>query len=287
MTRIAFLGLGAMGARMAHRLLDAGHQLRVWNRSPQRADALVAAGAVRADSPREAVQGVELAISMVRDDDASRAVWLDPQLGALQGLSPGSLALECSTLSVGWVRELAAGLGDRGVGFLDAPLAGSRPQAEAGQLIFLVGGESDHLERARPVLEVLGGAIHPVGENGAGATVKLMVNALFGTQLALLGELLGFAERQGVDPGRAVKALGATPVCSPAAKLAAGAMLAGQWAPAFPVELVAKDFGLLAASAGAVGASVPVGEATGEVYRAAERAGYGGDNITGVVRLYR
>lgn len=286
MTRVAFLGLGAMGSRMAAKLIEVGHDVTVWNRTPDRGGALAAQGATVRSSPRAAAEGAAVVFSMVRDDAASAAVWLDEARGALGGLAAEAVAVECSTLSLEHVRSLAEAFAARGRAFLDAPLAGSRPQAEAGQLIFFVGGPMAALERVRPLLEVMGGAAHHAGEAGAGAAVKLMVNALFGVQLAVLGELIGFAGKAGLDPARAMEILGATPVCSPAAKGAAGAMLAGAFAPAFPIDLVAKDFGLVAQSAQAVAAEVPVSAAAGDVFRQGVAQGLGADNITGIVQLY-
>ncbi len=285
MTRIAVLGLGAMGSRMAARLIDAGFQVTVWNRTPARADTLVERGATVAGSPGEAADGADVVLSMVRDDAASRRVWLDD--GALSALKPGAVGLECSTLSVPFVRELARAFDEADRAFLDAPLAGSRPQAEAGQLIFLAGGHADTVDRVRPVLDPLAAAVHHAGHHGAGATVKLMVNALFGAQLGLMAELTGFAEKSGVDPTSAIEIIGATPVCSPAARVGAQAMLAGAWAPAFPIDLVAKDFALLERSAADASASVPLSDCAGMVYTGGVERGFGGDNITGIVQLYR
>lgn len=287
MTKIAFLGVGAMGARMAQRLLDAHFTLSVWNRSQPAADVFVASDARVAQTPKEAVQGADIIISMVRDDKASEAVWLAPQTGAIEGLANGAIAIEASTLTPGWVRTLAKRVTETGASLLDAPVAGSRPQAEAGQLIFMVGGERSVLDTVRPVLDVMGGAVHHAGAAGAGATVKLMINGLFGTQLAVLAELLGFCERAGIPPDRAIEILGSTPVCSPAAKLAAQAMLAGQWAAAFPMDLVAKDFRLIAQAVRDADGEAPVSETVKTVYETAVEKGLGEDNITGVIQLYR
>ncbi|MDD9909217.1 MAG: NAD(P)-dependent oxidoreductase [Ahrensia sp.] len=286
MTNIAFLGLGAMGSRMAKRLIDAGHRVTVWNRNPNATEPLVEAGAIAAETPRQAAVGADFVIAMVRDDDASRSVWCDAETGAIGGLSDSAVAIECSTLTPQWVRKLADKVAGAGAAFLDAPLAGSRPQAEAGKLIFMVGGTDEHLSSAHPILDSMGGAVHHAGDVGSGATVKLMVNALFGSQLAMMGELIGFAAKSDIDPERAMEIIGSTPVCSLAAKLSAGAMLAGQWMPAFPIDLVAKDFGLAKSSAETVGAQMPLTEATGETYQKAAGAGYAKDNITGIVQLY-
>ena len=285
--RIAFLGLGAMGSRMTQRLLEAGHQVTVWNRTHEAAAALVPSGAALAATPAEAARRTDVVLAMVRDDEASRSVWLDPEAGALAALPQSAIAVDCSTLSVPHVRDLAATFAAKDRAFLEAPLAGSRPQAESGQLIFFAGGDADHLQSVMPLLETLGGAVHHAGDAGAGATVKLMVNALFGSQLASLAELITFAEKNGMDPTTAVEILAATPVCGPAAKLAANAMLAGSFAPAFPIELVDKDFDLIGASAAKAQAPIPMSAASGAVYKQAVAAGLGSLNITGIVQLHR
>jgi 3-hydroxyisobutyrate dehydrogenase len=181
--RVAILGLGAMGSRMASRLIDAGLAVTVWNRTPAVAEALARTGARSAATPQAAALGAEVVISMVYDDEASRSVWLDPDDGALGGMSAGGLGIECSTLSPAHVVRLHEAAAAHGVAFLDAPLAGSRPQAEAGQLIFMVGGAVADVTRAEPVLLAMGSAVHRAGEAGAGSVVKLMVNTLFGSQL--------------------------------------------------------------------------------------------------------
>ena len=286
MTRIAVLGLGAMGSRMAARLLAAGHEVSVYNRTPERGAELEARGARLAATPREAGVGAEVVIAMLRDDAASRAVWLDPETGALAGLGEGALAIESSTLTPGWVRDLAPVVAEAGGRFLEAPVAGSRPQAEAGQLIHFLGGQAEAVEAARPVLETLGGARHHVGPAGAAAVVKLAVNALFGVQVAAVAEVLGLFRKAGLDAEAAAAVLGETPVMSPAAKGAAGLMLAGNFAPLFPIDLVEKDFGYVAEAAAAADAELPTAEAVRRVYARAKAEGLGGDNIVGVARLF-
>lgn len=287
MAEIGWLGTGAMGVRMAARLMAAGHRLRVWNRTAERCTPLVEAGATLAKTPRAAAAGAEAVFSMVRDDAASAAVWLDPEAGALAALGPEAIGIECSTLSHAGMARLHHAAAAAETGFLDAPVAGSRPQAEAGALIFLVGGADAPLARARPLLERLGGETHHAGGPGAGAVVKLMVNALFGAQAAMMGELIGFAEKAGLDPSRAVEILTATPVASPAAKGVANAMLTRAFAPAFPIELVDKDFALVTETAAAFGAETPLSAAARAVFARAVGAGFGADNITGVVQLHR
>lgn len=283
MTKIAFLGLGAMGSRMAARLIAAGHEVTVWNRTML---SETVAGASVAGTPRAAAMGAEVVISMVRDDAASRDVWLDAKSGALAGMSSGAIGIEASTVTPEHARSLHAAAAAKGVAFLDSPLAGSRPQAEAGQLVFMAGGAADDLARVEPVLLAMGGALHHAGAAGAGATVKLMLNSLFGAQLAIMGELIGLARKAGIDPVRAVEIIGATPVASPAVKVAAGAMLNRAFAPAFPIDLVEKDFALTLSAAAAVQAPTPVVAAVREVFAAAKTEGLGHLNITGIAQRY-
>lgn len=286
MKNIAVLGTGAMGSRMARGLLKAGNRVVIWNRTKERARPLLDQGAVWADTAKAAALGADYVLSMVRDDQAARDVWLDPTSGALTALTPESVALECSTLSVPFFKELALAFVEQNKTLVDAPLAGSRPQAEAGQLIFFVGGPSDTVERLRSVLEPLAGAIHHTGEQGSGVVVKLMVNALFGAQLGVIAELIGFAQKTGINVSQGVEILSATPVCSPAAKIAANAMVNRVWNPAFPIDLVAKDFELLTRSAQLNNASLPLGDALKTLYSKGVEQGLAEDNITGIVQLY-
>lgn len=281
--RITFLGLGAMGQRMAKRLIDAGHHVTAWNRSPAPASLLQSQGARIAVSPREAVEGAEVVISMVFDDGASRSVWLDPVHGAAYGLAANTLAIECSTLTPALIEELGAALAARSVAFVDAPLAGSRPQAEAGQLIFMAGGDAAHIERAAPVLMAMGSAVHHIGNTGSGAWLKLSVNALFATQEVAMAEQLALLRGAGIDLQRALSALKAMPVTSPAAVGAASLMLAGNFAPQAPVDLIAKDIGYALASSPQ---RLPLTESVASRLAAAHQADLGGENLVAVAKLY-
>lgn len=286
MSRIAFLGLGAMGSRMAARLVAAGHELTVWNRSPQAAEPFRLAGAAVAGTPRDAVAHAEIVISMVFDDAASRAIWLDRPSGALWGLDSGALAIESSTLTPAWLLELDTQLAARGVALIDAPVAGSRMQAEAGQLVFMAGGATEMIERARPALVPLGAALHHAGPLGSGAWLKLAVNALFAAQVASMAELLAILDAAGVDSGRALAALKTMPVTSMAASGAGALMLARNYAPQAPVDLIVKDLGYALRSAEGVGTALPVANAVAQRFLAASAAGFGHENLVAVAKLH-
>jgi 3-hydroxyisobutyrate dehydrogenase len=287
MQRIAFLGLGAMGSRMAAHLIKAGHAVTVWNRGTKKAEPLVALGAKIAGTPNAAAANANIVISMLRDDDASRQVWTSADTGAMPAMRKGALAIECSTLTVEHIKSLANQAQSYGISFIDAPVAGSRPQADAAQLIFFAGGSVQDVAKAEPILKHMGGAVHHAGAAGSGAATKLMVNALFGIQLAALAELIGFAKKSGFDVAKLVEIIGATPVCSPAAKLAAGTMLAGNFAPMFPIDLVAKDFSYVERVAAAVSAEVPVSKATATAFVGAVASGLAAENITAIAKLYQ
>src|SRR5262245_58036940 len=168
MSKVAFLGLGAMGSRMATNLLRAGHELTVWNLSPGPMKTLVASGAKPATTPREAAEGSEFVMTMVTNDVASRQVWLDAGNGALLGMRPGAIAIDSSTLTPAWVRELSSVMSTAEVMLLDAMVSGSTPQAERAELIFLVGGDVNSMKRAEPLLKTLGSSVRHAGPVGCG-----------------------------------------------------------------------------------------------------------------------
>ena len=286
MSKITVLGMGAMGSRMALSLLKGGHQVTVWNRSPGKTDLIIKAGAKAAQTSRGAVQDADLAIAMVRDDQASRQVWLAPETGAMAGLSPKAIAIESSTLTVAWIQDLGRQLRDRGIALLDASVAGTLPHAEAARLIYFVGGDAEALARAKPILQTMGKQIYHVGSIGSGMTIKLGVNAMLAIQVSAMGELLGLIRGGGLDEAQATAILTATPVCSPAAKMAAEAMVKRQFSPLFPIELVEKDLNYALKTAQQDRGKLPLVDAAHQIFSQAIAQGYGDRNITGVAKLY-
>jgi 3-hydroxyisobutyrate dehydrogenase len=271
MMNITFLGQGAMGLRMADRLETAGHSVTRWNRT----------GAMQA--PRQAVRDADIVIAMVRDDAASADVWLDPAHGALGGMKPGALAIESSTLTQAQILRLSIAAAQGELRFIDAPVLGSRPQAETGQLIHLIGGEGADVAAATPILSVMGGKQLHAGPVGSGAALKLIANTLFGIQVTAMAELLARAATLGLDPTVTIDLLAETPLLSMGAKGAAGLMLANKQDPMFPVALVAKDFGY---AIGDAGVHMPVATAALAVFDRAVEAGLGEANLTAVSSLY-
>jgi len=238
--RVALIGLGLMGSGMARRLLGASFPLTVYNRNPQPAALLAEEGAHVAASPREAAARADVVLSMVSDDVAARAVWLGEQ-GALAGAARGTVLVDCSTVTVGWIEELSRAALAAGCPLLDAPVTGSKPQAAAGELLFLVGGSAEALETARPVLAVMSRAIVHLGPTGSGALLKLVNNFLCGVQAASLAEALALVERSGLDRVKAIEVLTAGAPGSPLIKTLAARMAARDYKPNFTLKLAAKD----------------------------------------------
>lgn len=285
MKNITILGTGAMGSRMVANLLEAGYNVTVYNRTQKHALLLEQSGAIISPSPSHAVKNADIVISMLRDDDASRAVWLDKKNGAMLGLNEKTIAIECSTLSWGFCQELAKHITERRAEFLDAPVVGSRPQTEAHQLIHLVGGDVQALERAREVLNVSATAIVHIGSTGSGMRMKLAVNAIFGIQVAALGEMLCALDKAGITKETAVGILNELPVTSPALKGIGMLMVAGNHAPLFPIDLVEKDFGYVQSFVEDAGVAPIVTASARRAYQKAIGKGFAADNISGVIQL--
>jgi 3-hydroxyisobutyrate dehydrogenase len=282
---IAVLGLGAMGSRIAERALSNGASVIVWNRTPAAADALNTLGATLAATPREAAAAADVVLVCVTDDVASRDVWLSARTGVVHALTPQSLAIDVSTLTPSWIVKLAAALQSTGATFVEAPMVGSRPQVDAGQLVFLAGGATEAVRRASAVLMPLGAAVHHVGDVGMAARLKLAVNALFAAQVATYAELTGWLRREGVAP-EAIDVVRTLPVFSPALTGVATQIAAGAYPPLFPVSLVEKDLRYLVQSADARQSAVPLSTATRAQFAAAVTLGVGNENISAVAKLY-
>jgi 3-hydroxyisobutyrate dehydrogenase len=215
MAKVAFIGLGRMGSGMAGCLLDGGHELRMFNRTAARAEDLVRRGAVRCATPREACTGADAIVSMVTDDQASRAIWLE-NTGALTAqFAPGAFAIECSTLSYDWVLELSVAATRQGLRYLDAPVTGLPDSAAAGALTLLVGADLENLSAARPLLATLSKSILHFGPVGTGTAYKLLVNMLGAVQIASAAETMAIAEKIGLDLGMVADALASGQAASP------------------------------------------------------------------------
>jgi len=284
--RIAFLGLGIMGSGMARRVLDAGFPLSVFNRNPAKAAPLASAGAKVAATPRQAASQADIIVSMVADDSAARAVWLGEH-GALAGAEAGSLCIESTTATLGWVRELSAAATEKGCEFLDAPVTGSRVHAAGGELRFLVGGTAAALERATPVLLAMGKTITHLGPTGSGALVKLINNFVSGVQVAALAEAFAMIERSGLDRDRALEVLTQGAPGSPLVKTIAARMTASDYTPNFLLKLMAKDLSYAIHEVRGLSLELKTASAALEDFKGAIAAGLGEKDMSAVAEALR
>jgi 3-hydroxyisobutyrate dehydrogenase len=215
MATLAFIGLGNMGAGMAHRLLHAGHELRIYNRTRSKAAELERAGARVFLTPRAACAGVDAVFAMTADDASSRSVWLGPDGVLAANLAPGGFAIECSTLSYDWVLELATAAHARNLRYLDAPVTGLPDAAAAGSLTLLVGGDSASLDSARPLLNAVSNRILHFGAVGSGTAYKLIINMIGAVQIASLAEGMALAEKAGLNLATVADAIETGQAASP------------------------------------------------------------------------
>lgn len=281
--RVAILGLGIMGGGMATRLLSLGFPVSVYNRNREKANRFAESGAFVAGSPGEAAARSEIVISMVADDAASRNIWLG-EGGALAGAAGGSLLLESSTLSVDWVRELAACAAKRDCEFLDAPVTGTKPHAAAGQLFFMVGGSAAGFERAKAILNVLGREVVYLGPNGSGALLKLINNFVCGVQAATFAEAMALVRASNLDRERSLAVLGNSALASPLIKRMMASMAAEDFTPNFPLKLMTKDIGYAIHEGAKCGLPLQTAVPALEVFKNAVGQGLGDLDFSAVVK---
>ncbi len=283
--RIAILGLGIMGSGMAMRLLSSGFHVVVFNRSREKSLSFAKAGALVADSPKAAATRAEIILSMVADDNASRAVWLGAN-GALAGASAESILIESSTLSVGWVKELSALAIERGCEFLDAPVTGTKPHAASGELFFMVGGSGSALEKVRSVLSVLGREVLHLGPVGSGALVKLINNFVCGVEAASFAEAIALADRSGLNREKCLAVLENSALASPLIKRIVSSMRTNDYTPNFPLKLMTKDVAYAISEARNAGASLKTAAPALEVFQHAAAEGLGDLDFSAVVKSF-
>jgi 3-hydroxyisobutyrate dehydrogenase-like beta-hydroxyacid dehydrogenase len=269
---LGFVGLGAMGGRMARRLLDAGYALCGYNRTAAKAAALVRAGMTLAASPREVAERADAVFTMVTDDTALEAVTYAPD-GLLAGWRRGAILVEMSTVSPAVVERLAAAVAARGGTLLDAPVSGSPATLDAGQLSFMVGGDPAALERARPYLEAIGPTLTHVGPVGLAKSMKVAVNLGLAVQMLAFAEAVALAEKAGIDRARAVEVLLKSVIASPMVKYRGPFVLAMPEEAWFDVDMIQKDLRLALDMARASGVTLPSVALTNELMTAAKGLG--------------
>ena len=280
--RIAFLGLGIMGSRMAANLCRAGFEVTGWNRSPGPAEKLAEehrAGV--AGTPAEAAAGAQLVITMVTDSPQVEEV-LFGESGAAEGLGPDALVADMSTVAPSASRAIAERLD---VPFLDAPVTGSKPRAEDGTLTIMVGGDAADLERARPAFEAMGKLVVHAGPTGHGSMVKLVNNTVAAVNAVAVAEALGLAKEAGLDTDALLQVMKAGSGASTMLELKAGPILAGDYEPLFKLEHMLKDVRHMLREAKALGVELRLAKEAEALYTKADEAGHGQDDFAAVATV--
>ena len=274
MSTVAFIGLGAMGARMATNLHAAGHKLRVYNRDRSKTQPFASLGVEVCASPATAAKGAEFVVSIVADDVATRAVMLGAE-GALAGAAAGSVLIDSSTNTPAMAREVAKAAAAKGCQYLDAPVSGSLAQAQAKELVFMVGGDRTAFDRAQALFAAMGRLAKHMGASGAGATIKLINNMLSGTVTAALAEAAQVAEAGGIERDAALEILGEGAAGSRLLKAKLPKMFRRDFSPQFQLELMEKDLRYFVLLAQELDRPAPLAALVRSQFQAARRAALG------------
>jgi 3-hydroxyisobutyrate dehydrogenase len=274
MSTVAFVGLGAMGSRMAMNLHAAGHKLRVFNRDRAKTKPFADKGIEVCDSPAAAAKGAEFVCSIVSDDVATREVMLGAS-GVIGAAAPGTIVLDSSTNTPAMAKEVAKAAAAKGIAYLDAPVSGSLVQAQGKELVILVGGDKTAYDKAQPVLLAMGRMVRRIGDSGAGATLKLINNMLGATVTAAIGEAAMAAEAAGLDRDATMEVLGEGAAGCRLMKTKLPKIFKRDFTPQFQLELMDKDLRYFLQLAQELDRPAPIASLVRSQYQAAKRAQFG------------
>jgi 3-hydroxyisobutyrate dehydrogenase len=283
--RIGYIGLGIMGGGMARNLLKAGFELTVWNRTAERMQPLVEAGAKAAKDPAEVAANSDIVIICVSDTPDVQAVVLgENPPGLLHGLRPGTLVVDMSTISPSATRELAERLAEKGARMLDAPVSGGSEGAARGTLSIMIGGEAEDVARARPVLEAMGKAITHVGGHGAGQMVKLVNQILVVGHALAMSEALLFAQAGGLDLRLALEAVKSGAAGSWMLSNRGPQVIERDWRPGFTIDLQQKDVRLALRAGDELGVPLLATSLIFNLYRTLQADGLGSEGNHALIK---
>jgi 3-hydroxyisobutyrate dehydrogenase-like beta-hydroxyacid dehydrogenase len=282
--RVAVIGLGTMGAPMAGHLLAAGHEVTVHNRTRAREEPLAAAGAARAATPAEAARGAEAVLVCVSDTPDLEHVVLGPD-GVADGLAAGGVVVDCSTVSPAATAAIAGRLRERGIGMVDAPVSGGSEGAQKGTLTIFCGGRDEDVDRARPILEAIGGRITHLGPSGAGQVAKAVNQVMIAGTYASVGEGIALAQAAGLPLPALVEALSAGAAASWVLQNRAGNMIADDYPLGFKLALHRKDLGIALDEAARTGVPMDVAALVAAQEGALMAAGHGDEDVSAVARI--
>jgi 3-hydroxyisobutyrate dehydrogenase len=276
---VALLGTGIMGAAMARNLLEAGMEVRAWNRSTEKAEPLAGDGATVVEDPAEAARGADFLLTMLADAGAIEEVVGD---GVLPALAEGAVWLQMSTVGERGHATLARLAAENGVAFVDAPVLGTKAPAEQGQLVVLASGPEPVREKCEPVFGAVGGKTVWLGEAGEGSRLKLVVNNWIVGLLGVLAETIAFARATGVDPQKFLETIEGGPLGLPYAQIKGGMMVEEDFPTSFSARLARKDAALVLDAAGARDLDMVVASAVAARFDEAIEAGHGEEDMAAV-----
>jgi 3-hydroxyisobutyrate dehydrogenase len=279
---IAVLGTGGMGAPIARNLLAAGFPVTVWNRTESRAAALVEDGATLASSPLAAAADGRVVLTMLTDGEAT-AETIDGAEGAANGLKPGSIWIQMGTVGVTWTERLAERAAAEEIAFVDAPVSGSTGPAEEGELVVLASGPENVHSHLQPIFDAIGRDTFWLGPAGNGTRMKVALNNWLAASTEALAETLALSDALGLDPDRFVDVFADSPLASPYAVAKGRAMIAGDFAPGFPLRHAFKDTALALDAARELGLELPLTEALEDRWRGAISRGHGEEDLASIV----
>ncbi len=283
--KIGFIGLGIMGSRMAANLLNKGYELVLYNRTREKAEPLLELGASWADSPMDLGQRVKIVITMLSTPEAVGETALHGRHSFLDTMSAEALWIDCTTVNPSFSRRMAEEAAARKIRFLDAPVAGSKGPAEAGQLVFFVGGSDQDVETARPLFEAMGKAIFPMGGHGTGSAMKMVNNIILGQAMTAFSEALVFGEALGMTKHAIFDTLASSPVTAPFVNSKRRKFEEDDYAVEFPLQWMHKDLHLAAETAYEAGAALPGMNAAKELFALAKRKGLAEEDFMAVYKV--
>jgi glyoxylate/succinic semialdehyde reductase len=283
--RIGFIGLGIMGSRMAANLIKAGHELVVYNRTPNKAEPLVALGAQLAGSPEEVGQACRLLFTMLATPEAVEEIANGPQ-GFLKALPGNSLWVDCSTVNPSFTLKMAKLAQKIGHRFIDAPVAGSLVPAEKGELLFLVGGDVTDVSEVQELFDIMGRATVHVGPVGQGTSMKMVNNTLLAQAMVAFAEALRLGTSLGISEEMLCQTLLNGPTAAPFLKLKEAKLLHKDFSPEFPLEWMHKDLHLAGVTAYEQAVALPSLHTTKEIYAQAKQSGLGEADFSAVYQLF-
>jgi 3-hydroxyisobutyrate dehydrogenase-like beta-hydroxyacid dehydrogenase len=283
--KIGFIGLGIMGSRMAANLQKTGQELVVYNRTRQKADPLIANGAIWAPTPADVAKKVTIIFTMLAKPDAVAETALLGKNSFLNHLAGNSLWIDCSTVSPAFSRLMADEAKQRKIRFIDAPVGGSKGPAEQGHLLFFVGGEKADVDEAKPLLEAMGKTVYHVGGHGMGTSLKMVNNLILAQAMVAFSEALVLGESLGISKQAMFNMLLGSPIVAPFLAFKRQKIEEGKFDAEFPLQWMLKDMQLAAETAYEIGVAMPAANVTKEIYALAMRNGLGDQDFSVVYKL--